>query len=74
MARPQGAVQIPLHPFFVGLGGALLMAALLTDYRYSSNSLMQWTNFSAWRITGGLLLALVAAITLLIDVALRKVG
>ena len=74
MATATGAGRVPLHPFFVGLGGALLMAALFTDYMYASNSLMQWANFSAWLIVGGLVLALIAAIVLLIDVAVRKVG
>lgn len=76
MARPIGTSRIPrpLHPFFVGLGGALLMAALFTDYMYSSNSLMQWANFSAWLITGGLVLALISAIFLLIDFALGRAG
>jgi uncharacterized membrane protein len=64
----------PFHPFFVGLGGALLMAALFTDFMYSSNSLMQWANFSAWLITGGLVLALVAAIVLVIDFAIGRAG
>jgi uncharacterized membrane protein len=63
-----------LHPFFVGLGGALLMAALVTDSLYSSNSLMQWANFSAWLITGGLVLALIATIVLLIELALGLTG
>jgi len=67
-------VRRPFHPFFVGLGGALLMAALFTDYMYSSNALMQWANFSAWLITGGLILALVSAIVLIIDVALGRAG
>lgn len=76
MVRPVGASPTPrlLHPFFVGLGGALLMAALFTDTMYSSNSLMQWANFSAWLITGGLVLALIAAIVLLIDFALGRAG
>jgi uncharacterized membrane protein len=64
----------PFHPFFVSLGGALLMAALFTDCMYSSNSLMQWANFSAWLITGGLVLALIAAIVLLLDLALGTAG
>jgi uncharacterized membrane protein len=64
----------PLHPFFVGLGGALLMAALVTDYMYFSNALMQWANFSAWLLTGGLVLALIAVIVLLIDFALGRAG
>lgn len=76
MARPAGVGRVsrPLHPFFVSLGGTLLMAALFTDYMYSSNSLMQWANFSAWLITGGLVLALISAIVLLIELALHRVG
>ena len=61
-----------LHPFFISLGGTLLMAALFTDYMYSRNALMQWSNFSAWLIAGGLVLALIAAIALLIEVALGR--
>jgi uncharacterized membrane protein len=76
MARPLGTSHLarPLHPFFVGLGGALLMAALFTDFMYSSNSLMQWANFSAWLITGGLVLALIAAIVLIVDFAIGQAG
>ena len=76
MARLAGAGHLsqPLHPFFIGLGGALLMAALVTDYMYLSNSLMQWANFSAWLITGGLVLALIAVIVLVIDFALGRAG
>jgi uncharacterized membrane protein len=50
------------------------MAALFTDYMYTSNSLSQWANFSVWLITGGLVLALVATIFLVIDVALGRAG
>lgn len=69
-----GRISRPFHPFFVGLGGALLMAALFTDYMYFSNALMQWANFSAWLITGGLVVALIAAIVLLIEVLLGRTG
>ncbi|HEX2674532.1 MAG TPA: DUF2231 domain-containing protein [Polyangiaceae bacterium] len=76
MARLVDASRMPrpLHPFFVGLGGALLMAALVTDYMYTSNSLSQWANFSVWLITGGLVLALVATIFLIVDFALGRAG
>ncbi|MCE4223109.1 hypothetical protein HCU64_05050 [Methylobacterium sp. C25] len=76
MARQIGEIRMrrPLHPFFVGLGGALLMAALVTDYMYSSNALMQWANFSAWLITGGLVLALIAAVVLVLDFILGRAG
>ena len=63
-----------LHPFFVGLGGTLMMAALFTDYMYLSNSLIQWSNFSTWLILGGLVLALLAAIFLLIDIVVLGAG
>lgn len=65
---------MPLHPFFVGLGGTLLMAALVTDYMYVGNSLMQWANFSAWLIAAGLVLALIAAVVLLVEFVLGKTG
>lgn len=63
-----------LHPFFISLGGAFLIAALFTDYMYSTNSLMQWANFSAWLIAGGLVFALVSAVVLVIEVALGRAG
>ena len=63
-----------LHPFFISLGGALLMAALFTDFMYQSNSLIQWSNFSTWLILGGLVFALFGAIVLLIEVVLHRAG
>ncbi|HET6943396.1 MAG TPA: DUF2231 domain-containing protein [Sphingomicrobium sp.] len=76
MADPIARRNAPrlLHPFFIGLGGALLMAALFTDSMYYSNSLIQWSNFSAWLILGGLVLALVGAICLAIEVILARTG
>ncbi len=68
------ALRRPIYPFFVGLGGTLLIAALFTDYMYSSNSLMQWSNFSAWLILGGLVLALVSAIVLATEMLLHRTG
>jgi uncharacterized membrane protein len=62
------------HPFFISLGGTLLMAALFTDFMYSSNGLMQWSNFSGWLIVGGLVLALLSAIILLIEVIIGRAG
>jgi uncharacterized membrane protein len=74
MAVLAPGVSRPLHPFFVGLGGALLMAALFTDYMYAHNALIQWSNFSAWLIVGGLVLALVAAVFLVIDLIFGRAG
>jgi uncharacterized membrane protein len=69
----QGTTRL-LHPFFIGLGGTLLMAALFTDLMYSSNALMQWANFSSWLIAGGLVLALIAAIVLVIEFVAGRAG
>lgn len=63
-----------VHRFFIGAGGALLMAALFTDFMYQSNSLIQWSNFSTWLILGGLVLALASAIVLAIEVFLGRTG
>ena len=63
-----------LHPPFVSAGAALLIAAFVTDYMYYTTSLMQWANFSAWLIVGGLVVALVAAIVLLLDFLLGHTG
>ena len=35
---------------------------------------MQWSNFSGWLITGGLVIALISAIILLIEVVLGRAG
>ena len=75
MAKFTGARRtLLLHPFFISVGGTLLMAALFTDYMYFSSSLMQWSNFSAWLITGGLVFALLSVVFLLLDLALRRAG
>ena len=58
-----------LHRGFIGAGGVLLIAAFGTDYIYYTTALWQWANFSAWLITAGLILMLVAVLLLLIDFA-----
>jgi uncharacterized membrane protein len=68
------APRAPLHRTFIGAGAALLIAALGTDSIYYTTSLWQWANFSAWLITAGLVVTLVAAIFLLIDFATRRAG
>lgn len=74
MVRPVTWRPRPIHPFFTSLGGSLLIAALFTDYMYASNSLIQWSNFSAWLILGGLLVALLAAIFLIFDIVVFGAG
>jgi uncharacterized membrane protein len=73
----KGNVMTPsrlFHAPLVASGATLLMAALVTDVLYWRTALTQWENFSIWLITGGLLLAAVAALALLLDLALRRAG
>jgi uncharacterized membrane protein len=51
-----------------------IIAALSTDYIYYTTALWQWANFSAWLISAGLIVMLVAAILLLIDFATGRAG
>jgi len=62
------------HRGFVGAAGVLLMAAFVTDYIYYTTALWQWANFSAWLITAGLIVILVAVLLLLIDFATGRAG
>ena len=71
---PAARHRFLLHPPFVAMGGTLLIAAFFTDYNYISSSLFQWANFSAWLITAGLVLALIAAIFLVIDLLVGGAG
>jgi uncharacterized membrane protein len=63
-----------LHPGFVAAGAALLIAALATDLLYYESALFQWANFSMWLITGGLILALLAGVLLLVDLFFGRAG
>ena len=63
-----------LHRGFVGAAGVLLIAAFITDYVYYTTALWQWANFSAWLITAGLIVILVAVLLLLIDFATGRAG
>jgi len=52
----------------------LLIAAFATDYAYYSTALWQSANFSAWLITAGLIVTLLASILLLIDFVTGRTG
>ena len=65
-SRPPVASS-PLHATLIPLGASLLLAALATDIAYVRTVSTQWETFSVWLITGGLLLALLAALALVVD-------
>jgi uncharacterized membrane protein len=63
-----------LHPRFIGAGSTLLMTGLATDIMYWDTSNWQWANSSAWLISAGLVLALVATIALVVDFLAGRAG
>jgi uncharacterized membrane protein len=64
----------PWHPRLIGSGAVLLIATLGTDLIYMRTLLFQWDNFSIWLLTGGLVLAALGGVTLVLDVLLRRVA
>ncbi|MFT4118152.1 DUF2231 domain-containing protein [Bradyrhizobium sp.] len=56
-----------LHPIFIGAGATLLITASVGDIMYWETSNWQWANMSSWLIVGGLIMALLATIVLIID-------
>jgi uncharacterized membrane protein len=74
MEIPAGQAREPRlwHPPLIAGGATLLIGALVTDILYAQTSEMQWANFSVWLITGGLILALLAGLALLLDIALGR--
>ena len=63
----------PLHPRFIGVGAALLIAAFVTDLLYWRTALPAWETFSIWLLTGGLIVAALSAVALVLDVLLHQV-
>lgn len=57
----------PLHPMLVPIPITCFIGALITDLAYLSSANVQWSNFSNWLITVGLIGAGLAAVTGLID-------
>ena len=74
MRDVNGRAPALLHPGFIAAGAVLLIAAFVTDMMYYRTSLMQWSNFSAWLIVFGLVLALVATMLLVIDFLTGRAG
>jgi uncharacterized membrane protein len=76
MARPAHVRRrrLLLHAPFAAFGSALLAAAFGSDLMYCETSLMQWADFSAWLINGGLFLGFLSAVLLLVDLLLRQAG
>ncbi|MEF0943728.1 DUF2231 domain-containing protein [Rhizobium sp. BR 362] len=66
--RPTARIAThPIHPMLVPFPIACFVGTLITDLAYWQTAEMMWANFSAWLLTAGLLMGLLAAIAGLID-------
>jgi uncharacterized membrane protein len=63
-----------LHPGLIASGATLLIATFVSDVLYWQTLLFQWNNISEWLLGAGLVLAALAAIAFVIDLALRRVS
>jgi uncharacterized membrane protein len=57
----------PIHPMLVPVPIVCFVGALFTDITYIVTAEMMWANFSAWLITIGVIVGVLAAIAGLID-------
>ncbi|QYE36612.1 MULTISPECIES: DUF2231 domain-containing protein [Sphingosinicellaceae] len=64
----------PLFRSVFGFASACFAGALVTDIVYADNADMQWSNFSMWLITAGLIVAALAAIVGLVELATSRPG
>lgn len=56
MRNPPGSLLHPLHAILLAFPIALFSGALAADITYLNTAEIQWSNFSAWMIAGGLLI------------------
>src|SRR6478736_8646755 len=68
-AKPRGR---PLHPMLVSFSAAYFTGALVTDLVYWQTPDVLWERFSIWLIAAGLIMAGLATVAYVIDVAGRK--
>jgi uncharacterized membrane protein len=68
--NPRSTAQLfghPLHPMLVPFPIVCFIGALLTDLAYLASANVQWSNFSIWLITAGLVMGGLAVLTGMID-------
>lgn len=74
LSRGVSAALHPLHGILLAFPVALFPGALAADVTYLNSSEMQWSNFAAWLIAGGLVFTGLALAWTLARVILRRAG
>ena len=72
LSPPPGSARRPLYPRLEAVPYAFFVAAFVTDLAYWRSDSVLWETFSVWLIAAGLLVAAVAAVAGLIDLAARR--
>ena len=67
-------VAATMHAVLVFSSVPLFLGALLSDWAYSSSHQIQWVNFAAWLIVGGMLIAGPALLWGAVDVLRSSAG
>src|SRR3546814_16718548 len=62
----------PLHALLLAFPVALFTTALLSDITYLKSAEIQWSNFSAWMITGALIFGAPVLLWAAIDLFRRR--
>ncbi|RYM06255.1 DUF2231 domain-containing protein [Sphingobium cupriresistens] len=75
IAPPPARLLHPLHGVLLAWPVALFPAALLSDITYLQTAEIQWTNFSAWLITGALMMGAPVLLWAIVDaLRVRHIG
>ena len=62
----------PLHAILLAFALPLFLGGLISDMAYARTFHIQWSNFAAWLIAGGLFMSAFALLWALIDVILHR--
>jgi uncharacterized membrane protein len=62
----------PLHAILLAFPVALFTGAVITDLAYLNTAHIQWSNFSAWLIAGGLLMSGLALLWAIVSAVLAR--
>lgn len=62
----------PIHPMLVPFPIVCFVGALITDIAYYATANMLWADFSAWLVTVGVIMGVLAAIAGLVDFASNR--
>ncbi|MGI4875970.1 MAG: DUF2231 domain-containing protein [Janthinobacterium lividum] len=71
---PTARRLFPLFRLVFGFAAACFVGALATDIVYADGAEMQWSNFSMWLITAGLVVAAIAAVVGIVELFTSRPG